>query len=300
MNKKYIMTILIIIVVALIIFYTFYKFIRFKNNDIDINDSNISTVLDETKIINEEKVIEKNEIPKKEKVALELSHAKVPTLMYHSITDDMTYIEYPINAVSPIDFENQLKYIKENNYQTLFFTDLEKLENYTKPIILTFDDGFIDFYNEAFPLLKKYNQKATLFIIVGYINCQNYCTLEQLKEMESSGLVDVQVHTLSHKSLTLLSQEELDNEVIKSKTLLKEYLDKEVTALCYPYGSYNKSVSNLVSNYYSYAITMDEGCYDISLNTKQEIPRYTIPRGISIDKYINYISNSTVEVINKE
>lgn len=299
MNKKYIIIPMFIIGVVFIILYTFNNFIMVKNNDIDINSSNIANTLDETKIIHEEKVIEENQIQKNEKDVFEVNHAKVPTLMYHSITDDMRYIEYPVNAVSPIDFENQLKYIKENNYQTLFFTDLEKLDNYTKPIMLTFDDGFIDFYNEAFPLLKKYNQKATLFMIVGYINCQNYCTLDQLKEMESSGLVDVQVHTLSHKSLTSVSKEELENEVIKSKNLLKEYLDKEVTALCYPYGSYNKSVSNLVSKHYSYAITMDEGCYDISIHTKQEIPRYTIPRGISINKYINYISNSIVEVISK-
>ena len=290
MSKKHfkIVLILFIIVIAIIVFFVL------KNTV--FNYSKEAGKLESNELI--DKVTKNVEIVETE-LKREVSHAKIPTLMYHSITDDMTYIEYPVNAVSPIDFENQLKYIKENNYQTLFFTDLEKLENYTKPIILTFDDGFIDFYNEAFPLLKKYNQKATLFMIVGYINCPNYCTLEQLEEMESSGLVDVQVHTLSHKSLTSLSQKELDNEVIKSKNLLKEYLDKEVTALCYPYGSYNKSTSNLVSKHYSYAITMDEGCYDVSLHTKQEIPRYTITRGISINQYISYISNSTVEFANK-
>lgn len=228
---------------------------------------------------------------------LEVSHAKVPTLMYHSITDDMSYIEYPINAVSPINFEKQLQYIRDNNYQTIFFEDLENLGKYTRPILLTFDDGFIDFYNEAFPLLKKYNQKATLFIIVGYISCENYCTVEQLKEMEESGLVDVQVHTQSHQNLTTIVGEKLEAEVVESKKILSKYLNnKQINSICYPYGAYNKKVSNLVSKNYTYAITMDEGCYDTKLYSLQEIPRYTIPRGISLNQFVNYISKSMVEL----
>lgn len=290
MRKKVISIIIaaLVIAIALIVYIILSNYIKIKNTNLNINGKILSNIGDETKIENED-------IAKAE-VKIEVKHAKVPTLMYHSITDDMAYIEYSINAVSPTDFEKQLKYIKENGYQTLFFDDLEYLGNYTKPIILTFDDGFVDFYNEAFPLLKKYNQKATLFMIVGYINCENYCTLEQLKEMEKSGLVDIQVHTKSHKNLTVISDEKLQEEVVESKELLEEYLDKKVTALCYPYGAYNKTVSKLVSNSYTYAITMDEGCYDIKLNTEQEIPRYTIPRGISINQFVNYISKSIVEL----
>ena len=284
MNKKKTGRIILSAILAIIIFLILNNII-FSNNNIE--RLNISEIIYEN--------VEESEVAQAE-LKIEVKNAKVPTLMYHSITDDMSYIEYSINAVSPIDFEKQLKYISENGYQTIFFDDLENLGKYTKPIILTFDDGFIDFYKEAFPLLKKYNQKATLFVVVGYISCDPYCTVEQLKEMEESGLVDVQVHTQSHKNLTTLNKEDLEKEVVGSKEILEGYLNKNVTSLCYPYGAYNSTVSNLVSKNYLYAITMDEGCYDVNLHTYQNIPRYTIPRGISIDKFVNYISKSFVEI----
>ena len=284
MNKKKTGRIILSAILAIIIFLILNNII-FSNNNIE--RLNISEIIYEN--------VEESEVAQAE-LKIEVKNAKVPTLMYHSITDDMSYIEYSINAVSPVDFEKQLKYISENGYQTIFFDDLENLGKYTKPIILTFDDGFIDFYKEAFPLLKKYNQKATLFVVVGYISCDPYCTVEQLKEMEESGLVDVQVHTQSHKNLTTLNKEDLEKEVVGSKEILEGYLNKNVTSLCYPYGAYNSTVSNLVSKNYLYAITMDEGCYDVNLHTYQNIPRYTIPRGISIDKFVNYISKSFVEI----
>lgn len=284
MNKKQICKFFLGVIIAIIIFFVLNNII-FSNNNIE--RLNISEIIYEN--------VEESEVAQAE-LKIEVKNAKVPTLMYHSITDDMSYIEYSINAVSPVDFEKQLKYISENGYQTIFFDDLENLGKYTKPIILTFDDGFVDFYKEAFPLLKKYNQKATLFVVVGYISCDPYCTVEHLKEMEESGLVDVQVHTQSHKNLTTLDKENLEKEVVGSKEILEGYLNKNVTSLCYPYGAYNKTTTNLVSKNYSYAITMDEGCYDVNLHTYQNIPRYTIPRGLSIDKFVNYISKSFVEI----
>lgn len=231
-----------------------------------------------------------------EKISYELEKAKVPVLMYHSITDDMKYIEYSINAVSPNDFEQQLKKINELQMQTLFFEDLEEIHKYSKPIILTFDDGFEDFYYNAFPLIKKYNVKATLFMIVGYINCSNYCTLEQLREMVNSGLVKIESHTMSHPKLTLLDGEDLKDQINRSSSLLEEYLGNEISSICYPYGLYNKNVDTLVKQKYKYAITMNEGLYDLNVHTKYEIPRYTIPRGMTITRFCDIINNSIVKL----
>lgn len=231
-----------------------------------------------------------------EKISYKLEKAKVPVLMYHSITDDMKYIEYSINAVSPKDFEQQLKKINELEMQTLFFEDLEEMHKYNKPIILTFDDGFEDFYYNAFPLIKKYNVKATLFMIVGYINCPNYCTLEQLREMRDSGLVKIESHTMSHPKLTLLNNEDLKDQINRSSDLLNEYLGKEINSICYPYGLYNKNVDSVVKQKYKYAITMNEGLYDLNIYTKYEIPRYTIPRGMTINRFCDIIDNSVIKL----
>ena len=78
---------------------------------------------------------------------------------------------------------------------------MDDLYKYEKPVALTFDDCFVYFYNNAFPLLKKYNQKATIFVITDYINGENYLTEEQIKEMADSGLVKVESHSKTHQYL---------------------------------------------------------------------------------------------------
>ena len=71
--------------------------------------------------------------------------------------------------VRPAELEQQLQYLSENGYETIFFEDLAHLERYEKPVILTFDDGYDDNYTLLLPLLQKYHMKATIFMIAGDI-----------------------------------------------------------------------------------------------------------------------------------
>lgn len=118
----------------------------------------------------------------------------IPCIMYHNISND--------KGVSPKEFEKHLELIQKN--YTFKFEEFEKLNNKLpkNSILLTFDDGYADNYHNAFPLLKKYNMKATIFLNTAYINKETfYMNWEQVKEMYESGLVDFQLHTHSHFSV---------------------------------------------------------------------------------------------------
>lgn len=216
----------------------------------------------------------------------------IPIFMYHSVTDDLSYIEYPINAVTVKNFENQLIAIKAGGYETIFVSDLKNSAKYDKPLLLTFDDGFKDFYFNVFALLKKYNMKATLFAMYGFRNEKYYCNIEQLKELQESNLVQVESHTISHANLKNCSDDVLLNEVVNSKKLLNENAGTNCTAICYPYGQYSFKALSLVREHYIYGIAMQEGLYNTQKHSLYEIPRFSVTRYTSLDTFKNNIKKS--------
>ena len=88
---------------------------------------------------------------------------RVPVLMYHAVGDDCWGEESLF--VKPEELEKQLQYLSENGYETIFFEDLSHIEQYEKPVLLTFDDGYDDNAETLLPLLRKHGMKATIFLI---------------------------------------------------------------------------------------------------------------------------------------
>lgn len=178
---------------------------------------------------------------------------KVPILTYHHIRSDVPLTEELTYgySVSPAVLDQQLSFLANNSYQTISLNDLnDSLENTTpvppKSVILTFDDGYRDFYTLAFPLLKKYNLRAVVFYIVGYFNYPSYMTWNMLAEIHNSGLVDVESHTLEHPLLTKIDSNEAKREIFESKKILEQKLNKKIKYFAYPYGNYDERVVNLV------------------------------------------------------
>ncbi len=224
--------------------------------------------------------------------------ATVPIFMYHFLLDD--YGEYldVENFMKPSTFEEQLKYITENGYETIFMNEIGSLENYTKPVCLTVDDVFVYFYDNGFPLIKKYNVKVTLNIIYDYINGENYLTTEQIKEMLDSGLVSIESHTRTHQELTTLTEEEQRNEIIESKNGLEKDFNVKLSTLCYPVGDYNNNVIEIAKEAgYQYGIAMTGGTYYSNIHTNQyAIPRIYANRSMPLSTFASYLSEASVEV----
>jgi len=199
-------------------------------------------------------------------------------LMYHLV------LEEPYNYstglfVRPTDLEAQIQALIDAGYIFLFADEYGKTKE--KSVVLTFDDGYVDNYTELLPILKKYNAKATVFIIGDLVNNHHeYLTKEQIKEMADSGLVQFGCHTMSHPYLTGLDDEEIAKEYTDCKALIKEFTGEECRTIAYPYGDYNNRVTAITKQHFDFAY--NSGYYapaDDELN--YYISRYYIERGIT-------------------
>lgn len=286
-STKTIIIFIVVLVLLIIIFGLIYK----KNFIINKNKETII-------LKNKENELELKKIQEKIKEDLlkkqNFISANIPIFIYHDIITDLE-INSDDKYVLHIDkLDEQLKYIKENGYQTIFCNKLDKAYRYKKPIALTFDDGKISFYNLVFPLLKKYNVKATLFVITGRIGMQGYCTEEQLKEMSNSNIVDVESHTATHLKLTSLTEEEIKFEINESKEALSKLLNKDITVICYPFGRYNDIVLNEVQKTYKFGLTTSRDVYNTKNHELNVIPRIESRKDITLEEYIIELKKSQV------
>ncbi len=220
--------------------------------------------------------------------AEEIPHGvKVPTLMYHAVSDDLWGIASLF--VRPAELERQLQYLTENGYTPIHFEDLGRVDGIEKPILLTFDDGYADNYTELFPLLKKYGVKATVFMIMGSVGQEHYLTREQIAEMDQSGLVSFQSHTMTHEFLSTRTAEQLEQELYQSKLELARITGKESFVLCYPTGKYSESSLKATAEHYEFGLLMSGPTY-VTGSDPFKITRKYISRSTDLSAFKNMIS----------
>lgn len=214
----------------------------------------------------------------------------VPVLMYHAVSDNM----WGINElfVSPSDMEKQLAYLVENGYDPIWFQDLAHVEDYDKPVILTFDDGYDDNYTELFPLLKKYEVKATVFVIGNALGSSHKMTEEQVKELSDSGLVTVQSHGYTHHDMDVMGEEELDYELGETWRIITRVTGKIPSVLCYPTGRYSSLTIEVGEKYYNFGLRMNGGLYNTSADDPFEVKRYYVSRYTDIYTFASYIEQA--------
>ena len=172
--------------------------------------------------------------------SLKYNNESVPVLMYHSIGTS----KLNPYVVSTDRLNMDMKYLKDNGFTTLSTNDLYDFMLKNKPVpkksvLITFDDGYEDNYTNAFPILKKYNFKATIFVITGYVDkSKHFLTSAQLKEMQSNG-IDIESHTNLHDKLGTCTYDSQLKTLKTSKNYIETTLNKTVRYISYPFGSYN-------------------------------------------------------------
>jgi len=170
----------------------------------------------------------------------------IPILVYHHIGDKQNWL-----YVKPEIFRQQMNYLLEKGYTTVTLQEIVTSLNFgvglpAKPIVLTFDDGYRDFFTNAFPILRERNLKATVFIITQLVDGEDYLTWEQLREIKKSGLITIGDHTLSHKDLVGLLEEEIRSQILEAKNILEANLDLKIEVFAYPYGDSNSKVTKVL------------------------------------------------------
>ena len=210
----------------------------------------------------------------------------MPILMYHYIrTLDDSNDKIGTNlSVNPEAFAKQLDLITERGYTTINFEDIETGNIPTKPVILTFDDGYADFYTSAYPELKKRNMKAVSYIIVNDIGKSNYMSRDQIIELRQNS-IEIGSHTLSHPDLTKISPDKASAELTQSKEKLEAILGAKVISFCYPSGKVNTVVESITKNVgYTYAVTTNSKLANFS--DLLLLNRYRVNHDTNISAYI--------------
>ncbi|MEI7792328.1 MAG: polysaccharide deacetylase family protein [Candidatus Berkelbacteria bacterium] len=209
----------------------------------------------------------------------------IPILMYHHIrtfNDPADTIGTNL-SVDPSAFASQLDYIKAQGYTAITFYDLSQGSLPDKPVILTFDDGYENFYENAYPELKSRGMKAVSFIITGSMS-GDYMTEAQIKELSDNGF-EIGAHSISHPDLSTATLDRSTREITISKSTLETIIGKKVISFCYPSGKYNDAVEKEVKDAgYIYATTTKGGIANFS-GDNLALSRYRVNHDTNIESF---------------
>ncbi len=208
---------------------------------------------------------------------------KIPVLAYHQISDDFSW---SITRQTKKQFERGMGFLYDEGYEAVLPSTIfdPEFRSNDKSVILTFDDGYEDFYQNAFPVLKKYGFTACIFIITGYIGKKsnwdyhwgrfkrNHLNWEKIIEVSQAGF-EIGSHTVNHPDLTKIPRRYLNYELQTSKETLEDKLGKKVNFLSYPFGRYNRLVQDEVRK------VGYKGAFTLSRNLRRKShDSFSIPR----------------------
>ncbi|MDD5072916.1 MAG: polysaccharide deacetylase family protein [Candidatus Omnitrophica bacterium] len=163
-----------------------------------------------------------------------------PILMYHSVDDH----GFKLKLSVPVkEFRAQMKYLRDRKYDIVSSAQLADMINSGKKIprnivAVTFDDGYLDNYLNAFPVFKEYKIPATIFVISGSIGKPDFVNAAQMKEMSDAG-IDIESHSVTHPFIEGSTKEGFEREAVESKKAIEAITGKPVYTFCFPYGGFN-------------------------------------------------------------
>jgi peptidoglycan/xylan/chitin deacetylase (PgdA/CDA1 family) len=238
---------------------------------------------------------------------------KVPILMYHEVNPDSSAWDYA--TVSPDKLRADLTALKSHGYTPILFKDIDKARAGKgtlpeKPVLVTFDDGYYNNYQYAYPILKEMKMKATISIIGWSVGRQyrmdgvtpitRHFTWEEAKEMVKSGLIDIEHHSynlhnqtdtekgvLPHPGETKEQyRERFKADTLKLKQEIESKLGTKVNVYTYPYGFYNEDSEAVLKELgFQYSMTVEDGVSDFSGGTFL-LKRINVPFNMTEDQLI--------------
>jgi len=180
---------------------------------------------------------------------------RVPILIYHYVEyvkDKNDTFRQKLN-IPPHVLTSQVETLKDAGYTFINATELanalsDKQKLPKKVVMLTFDDGYMDFYTDVFPILKKENVKAVEYVITDFLNRPNFMFTLQVQEIAKNPLVEVGDHTVNHTWLKGIAKSQAEYEVSQSKKDLENIIKAPVYSFAYPYGAFDEQAIEAVKN----------------------------------------------------
>lgn len=216
----------------------------------------------------------------------------VPVYLYHVVKENLdgTYQH------SLTEFKKEMEYLHNNGYTTLSINDFYNIISGnspapSKPVLLTFDDASSDFYTNVFPILKKYNLKATLFVVPAWLDTDGFMTKAQLAEVAKYSNLDIENHTYDHGYFTSMTADKQKAEITDAAAAIKEITGRTTTFIAYPFGDFNDTtISILKSLGYKGGFTVNSG-FATTETGKFLLPRNMMLQNHTFDNFLNVLKN---------
>jgi peptidoglycan/xylan/chitin deacetylase (PgdA/CDA1 family) len=216
---------------------------------------------------------------------------KLPVLVMHHVKwdrpgDNPTELGLTIH---PVQFRQEVRYLAIHRFHTVsaarvvsVLTGSGSLPS--RPVVLTFDDGYADMFTNVYPVLRARHMTATFFVCPGLIGKRRYLTWKQVAVMARHGM-DIEAHTMTHPDLTTVPAAQQWREIRGSREVLRSRLHVGASVFAYPYGAYNASVlENVRRAGYRGAFTTRQG-WHLLRGTRYQLPRVYVDRDDSLAQF---------------
>ena len=218
----------------------------------------------------------------------------VLSIMYHRFNEN----KYPSTNIQMNVFYDQIKLIKNSNYEFLQPNDFEKdfdKAKKQKKILLTIDDAFESFYKNAWPYLKKNKIPFILFVSTEPVGRKGYMTWEQIKEIEKQSFAVIGHHSHSHDYLIDKNNLEFISDIEKANKLFLDNIGYVPSIFSYPFGEYSEFMRNYISKNFKYAFGQHSGVIDLN-KEKFQLPRFPINENYGkLDRFQSILNTFPLE-----
>tara|TARA_Y100000022_G_scaffold117786_1_gene101721 strand:- start:677 stop:1738 length:1062 start_codon:yes stop_codon:yes gene_type:complete len=224
------------------------------------------------------------------------------SIMYHRFNES----KYPSTNIQMDIFKQQIEIIKESNYK---FNNPNEFENMfstpkiKKEILITIDDAFLSFYQEAWPFLKKNKIPFILFVSTEPVGKRGYMTWSQIREVDSEDFAFIGHHSHTHDYLINETNDQFISDIEKANKIFLKELGYIPNLFSYPFGEYSKFMRNYVSKNFKFAFGQHSGVIDLNKD-KFELPRFPINEKYGelkrFKSIINYFPLEYKEIFPKE
>ena len=209
--------------------------------------------------------------------------------MYHRFNEN----QYPSTNVKIEIFKKQIKLINEKKINFIMPSDFDKnfnLKKSKKKILLTIDDAFSSFYQNAWPILKKGEIPFILFVSTQSVGNNGYMSWEQIKEVEKEDFAFIGNHSHSHKYLIEYSFNDFKKDIDKSIKIFNNNIGYNPIFFSYPFGEFSLEQKKYISTKFKYGFGQNSGVIDLNKD-RYELPRFPINEKYGDLERFNFLIN---------
>jgi len=209
--------------------------------------------------------------------------------MYHRFNEN----QYPSTNIKIDIFKKQIELINNNKINFVVPSNFDKnfnLKKERKQILLTIDDAFSSFYENAWPILKKEKIPFILFVSTQPVGKYGYMTWEQIKEIEKEDFAFIGNHSHSHEYLVEYNFEEFKKDIDTSIKIFNDNIGYNPIFFSYPFGEFSLQQKKYISNKFKFGFGQNSGVIDLNKD-KYELPRFPINEKYGDLERFNFLLN---------